>query len=130
MPIPVPSTEPPATVEDIEARWRPLSDQEALNAQAFLGDAWWLLLSRRPLLSTWLASGEVNEGNVARVIVAMVLRILKNPDGWDEEAVDDWRGRRNSLTASGVLTVTPDELADITPGRKRRSSVRLVIYGE
>jgi hypothetical protein len=120
----------PATIADIEARWRPLSDQETTNANAFLGDAWALLLSRRPNLEDDIAAGTVTSANVIRVVCAMVLRILKNPDAWDQETIDDWSGRRNALTADGILRVTPDELADITPGRATRKSVRLVVYGD
>lgn len=120
----------PATVADIVARWRPLTAQETTNATAFLGDAWEELLSRRPNLEADIAAETVTTANVVRVVVAMVLRILKNPDGWDQEAIDDWSGRRNALVADGVLRVTPDELAAITPGRATRRSVRLVIYGD
>ena len=120
----------PASTSDIEARWRPLTAQETTNATAFLGDAWALLLSRRPKIEADMTAGAVTTANVVRVVCAMVLRVLKNPDGWDSEALDDWQGRRNALTASGVLHVTSDELADITPGRKRRRSIRLTIYGD
>ena len=120
----------PATVDDIEARWRPLSDQETTNATAYLQDAWWLLLGRRPTLEDDLTNDKVSEGNVIRVVVAMVLRILKNPDGKVEESIDDYRYRRDALLASGLLSVTGDELADITPGRRRRRSVRLVAYND
>jgi hypothetical protein len=120
----------PAAVADIEARWRPLTDQEFTNAEAFLEDAWWMLLGRRPNLEAELTAETVNEGNVIRVLCAMVLRILKNPDGKLEEAIDDYRYRRDSLVSSGALHVTSDELADITPGRARRRSVRLVVYGD
>lgn len=120
----------PTTVADIEARWRPLTAQETTNATAFLGDAWALLLTRRPTLEADMTALTVKTENVRRVVAAMVLRILKNPDGYDSESLDDWTGRRNALMASGVLHVTPDELADMSPGRKRRSSVRLVAHGD
>lgn len=120
----------PATTADLEARWRPLTTQETTNATAFLADAWALLLSRRPSLEADITAGTVSTANVVRVVSAMVLRILKNPDAWDQETIDDWSGRRNALMADGILRVTPDELADITPGRATRKSVRLVVYGD
>jgi hypothetical protein len=120
----------PATVSDIEARWRPLTAQETTNATAFLDDAWELLISRRPNLETHVADGDVSEANVVRVVAWMVRRVLMNPEAWEDEAIDDWRGRRNALVAAGILTVTPDELADVTPGRARRRSVRLVAYND
>lgn len=120
----------PATIAEIEARWRPLTAQEITNATAFLGDAWEELLSRRPNLEADIVAGTVTEANAVRVVAAMVLRILKNPDGWDQESIDDWSGRRNTLVADGVLRVTADELAAITPGRATRRSVRLVRDGD
>lgn len=120
----------PATVADIVARWRPLSTQETTNATVFLSDAWEEILGRRPALEADIASGAVRTANVVRVVAAMVLRVLKNPDGWDQETIDDWSGRRNKLVADGILRITDDELAAITPRRGKRHSVRLVNYGD
>lgn len=120
----------PAVISDVEARFRPLSDQESTNADALLGDAWELLLSRRPNLEAAIDSATVSEANVIRVVVAMVLRVLRNPGGLLEESIDDYTYRRDPALSAGALYVTDDELADITPGRARRRSVRLVTYGE
>jgi hypothetical protein len=120
----------PASTTDLEERWRPLTPQETTNANAFLGDAWALLVDRRPTLEADMTAGTVSTANVVRVVSAMVLRILKNPDGYVQESIDDWSGRRADLMSSGVLTVTPSELADITPGRATNRSIRLVAYGE
>lgn len=120
----------PVVVADLEARWRPLSDQEQTNATAFLGDAWALLLSRRPDLEAYFAAGTISDATITRVVCAMVLRVMKNPDGYDSESVDDYSYRRNAVIASGLLHVTPDELADLTPMASRRRSVRLVVYGD
>lgn len=120
----------PATIADIEARWRPLVDNEVTNATAFLGDAWAEILSRRPNLEADITAGTVGTENVIRVVSAMVLRVLRNPEGWDQESIDDWSGRRNALVADGILRITDEELAAITPGRATRRSVRLVVYGD
>lgn len=122
----------PTTVTDLEARWRPLSTQETINAEAFLDDAWALLLSRRPNLEANLTAGTVSAADAVRVVSAMVLRVLKNPNGWEDEAIDDWRGKRAAVIASGELYVSTGELADLTPAATtaRRSSVRLVVYGD
>ena len=120
----------PASTSDIEARWRNLSLQEATNAATFLDDAWNLLLGRRPTLEADIAAGTVTTANVVRVVCAMVLRVLKNPDGKTEESVDDYSYKRDGAVSSGALYVTPDELADVTPGRRGRRSVRMVAYGD
>ena len=120
----------PAIVDDIEDRWRPLNAQETTNATALLADAWALLLARRPTLEADMTAGTVSEENVIRVVVAMVLRVLRNPEGKLEESIDDYSYRRDSATSTGGLYVTSDELADLTPGRRRQRSVRLVAYGD
>ena len=120
----------PTSTSDLEARWRALTDAELSNAEAFLDDAWALLQARRPTLEDDMIDGTVAEANVRRVVCAMVLRVLKNPDGYDSESLDDWSGHRNALTASGLLYVSPEELADVTPGRREVRSVRLTVYGD
>jgi hypothetical protein len=120
----------PATSNDIMARWRPLTHEERARAGVLLGDAWVTILGRRPAIEADMSAGTVLKQTVTKVICQMVLRVMKNPDGYDEESIDDWRGRRNALAASGQLTITAEELADITPSRASRRSVRLVAYGE
>jgi hypothetical protein len=120
----------PATISDLEHRWRPLVGQEQVNAAAYLTDAWVLLLSKRPTLEADMTALTVSSGNVVRVVCAMVLRLLKNPDGKRSESIDDYRYERHELVSSGALHVTGDELADVTPGRRRTRSLRLVAYGD
>jgi len=120
----------PASTTDLENRYRVLTSSEVTNANAFLGDAWALLLARRPTLEADITAGTVTNANVIRVVCAMVLRVLRNPNGVLEFAIDDYRERRDSLVSSGVLHVTGDELSDVTPGRRRQRSIRLTVYGD
>ena len=105
----------PTTITDIEDRWQPLTPQQTTNAYAWLDDAWWMLTSRRPTLQADLDAGTVTVGNVKRVVSAMVLRILRNPEGKKREAIDDYSYERHELVSSGLLHVTDEELADLTP---------------
>ena len=120
----------PATVSDVEDRWRSLTAAETSVAETLLDDAWEELLSRRPNLEANLTDGDVRERNVVRVLAWMVRRVLMNPEAWQDEAIDDWRGRRHDLVSAGVLTVTTEELRSISPNRTTRRSVRLVAYGD
>ena len=107
----------PVTLADIEARWRPLTDAERIVAATRLDDAWWLLQEprHRPTLDDDLSAGTVARATVVRVVCDIARRVLQNPEGFEVESIDDWRGQRNALVASGVLHVTPDELAAVTP---------------
>lgn len=121
----------PATVDDIESRWRSLTKAETLNAVSYLDDAWWLLTARRPSLEANLTAGTVRAENVRRVLAWMVIRVLMNPEGYDSESIGDYTYRRNELVASGRLHVTDDELAAVSPNGGRRSgSVRLIAHGD
>jgi hypothetical protein len=122
----------PATLSDVEDRFhRALSDRELVNVKFWLQDAWWMLTTRLPSLEADITAETVPEENARRVVVAMVHRLLKNPDGLTRESIDDYSYSRSANAASGALTVDDYELAQLTPGgRARVNSRRLVAYGE
>lgn len=121
----------PAVVSHIEERFfRDLTARESSIAQVWLDDAWGLLLGRRPTLEADITAGTVSEDTVIRVLASMVMRVFANPEGKLEEQIDDYKYRRDSVVSSGALHVTSDELADISPSRRARRSVKLTIYGE
>lgn len=100
----------PAGVPDIEARWRSLSTAETTVATALLSDAWAMLQSRLPALVDRIADGSLSPDLVVAVESAMVLRVLKNPDGKRQEAIDDYSWTIDSARSAGALYVTDDEL--------------------
>jgi len=121
----------PTTIEDVENRWRPLTGQLRTNCEAFLDDAWWLLTDKVPDLEEQVTNGKIAVGNIRRLIAHVVRRILINPEGLLEEEIDDYRKRRDTLVSSGRLYITQDEINELLPGtRQRTSSRRLVAYGE
>lgn len=107
----------PATVADLEARWRPLSSDESSVAQALLDDAWEILLARVPLLSNRLDDASLSEGLVIAVETAMVLRVLKNPDGKRSESIDDYTWVRDNAVSAGLLYLDGAELLQLSPDR-------------
>jgi Phage protein Gp19/Gp15/Gp42 len=106
----------PAHVTDIENRWRALSPDEANVAEALLTDAWAMALVRVPTLEARLADESLSTALVVAVICAMVLRVMRNPDGKVQEAIDDYSYTRDSSLAAGLLYLGPDELALLSPG--------------
>ena len=69
-----------ATTSDIEAVWRPLSDDEASVAFNLLLAAERLINAVRPALPLAVTVGQVSEAVVIDVMVEMVQRVLRNPD--------------------------------------------------
>lgn len=122
----------PITLSDVEDRfYRPLTDRELVNTKAWLSDSWWLLTTRLPALESNVTATTVPLANVRRVVVAMVHRLLKNPEGFVTESIDDYSYRRATLVASGALSLEDDERALLIPGGRRKvNSHRLRAYGE
>ena len=100
----------PASTMDLEDRWRPLTDTEQTVAQALLDDAWAVLQSEVPGLDDRVTSGALASPLVIGVVAAMVLRVLRNPEGKLQERIDDYSYTRDSSVATGGLYVTVDEL--------------------
>ena len=82
----------PATVDDVQARyWRPLTQQQEINAATFLADAWELLLGKRRNLEAQITAGDVSEATVSRVLndrpgVADSTRRAVEPHRWPGRA--------------------------------------------
>lgn len=122
----------PVLVAHVEARFRPLSELEAINAEAWIEDVWSILLEHRPDLETDLDDETITENAVIRVVSEAVIRKLQNPDGKIEERGDDYGFKRHESTADGRLYVPQVDLTAVTPDASRRTtnSVRLVAYGD
>mgnify|MGYP000909618481 CR=1 FL=1 len=100
----------PATTDDLEARWRPLSEQETTNGQTFLEDAWRMLRRRFPDLEAAVAADADLSAEVVRVMATAVLRVMMNPEGKRQESIDDYAWTRDQAVSAGVLYFTADEL--------------------
>jgi len=102
----------PATTADIEARWRPLTAQEETVAAALVGDAWLLLKRADSTIETRLDAepATLDAELVKIVIVEMVKRVLRNPDGITQESIQDYSYTRDRAISSGLLSVLDAEL--------------------
>ena len=112
----------PAQISDLAARWRQLDARETSNGLAFLTDAWEYLCGEIPTLPDTMGTPTgPTEGQVRRVVCAMVLRVLRNPDGLVQESIDDYAYRRADAVADGLLYATPRELDSLTAKRRGRA---------
>lgn len=101
----------PTVVADLEEQIGPLDDQRTTMATSLLVDAWEELLARIPDLEQRMADGRVREGTVRRVVRAMVLRVLRNPEAIRQWTIDDAAFTRDQLVSAGLLYASPDELS-------------------
>lgn len=122
----------PVTPSDVAARWRPLTDAEIIQVGHLLDDAWALLKSRDTTIDARTTTGTLDAGLLRVVECAMVLRVMRNPEGKRQESIDDYSWTRDNAVSSGLLYVSDDELALLrAPYTKTtRGSVRLVAYGD
>lgn len=99
-----------ATPADVEARLgRALDDAETVIVNARLGDAELILKIAIPDLDDKVAASVTYEQTVVMVESDMVIRLLKNPDGFLQESDGNYSYMRSQELASGRLQVLPQE---------------------
>ncbi len=92
-----------ASVEDVQRRFvRPLEDQERVVVAQRLDDAEELIRAR-------VDPASVAPAVLAMVEAEMVLRLIRNPDGYSQETDGNYSYSVSALVASGRLEVLPDE---------------------
>lgn len=122
-------------VSDLAARWRPLTPAEATVAPAIIADAQDILetaLEGVGFTGAPIPQNERWERMYLAVVVAMVKRVLSNPEGVLSETIDDYTYRRDSAVSSGALYLSDAELASLgLPGtRRRRGAFTIAPYCE
>lgn len=114
----------PAGIADLESRsFKTLSAQEKTAATTYLEDAWFLLIRNYPQVEKALDpdQGGVDatfKRNVMMLLVAMVKRVVDNPDSKYEETGDDYSYRRTAVASDGRLQIFPDEITWLFPEDK------------
>lgn len=114
------------TIDDIEARWRPLTDEEKAVAATLIEDviAWAHTIS--PKLQSRLDADTTGnfKQNVKRILAGAVIRVLKNPDAYKTEQDGSYSYTLDRAISSGELAITGAALRSLI-GRSRGSSMSL-----
>jgi hypothetical protein len=112
---------PYATTDDVASRWPSYDASMSTVATALLGDASLLMRAAVTGLDDRIAADSSGTlGALATMVCAnMTIRALRNPDGVTQQSTTtgsytDMQSY-SSATASGVLAMTPDELALLSP---------------
>lgn len=115
-----------ATVADIEARWRPLTDDEKTTANALLDDAADLILSECPLTEE---QQEAKQATLKRVSVAVVKRAMSSPVGIGVESIQQgagsYQGSVKFSNPAGDLYLTRAERRALGCGRQKAFTIDL-----
>lgn len=107
-----------ALVSDVSTRLgRPISDaNEVAQVTAWLEDVETLIRARIPDLDGRVADGTPTAPTVVMVEANAVVRKVRNPDGKQNERIDDYSYGLNADAARGDLFLTDDEWALLEPG--------------
>lgn len=98
-----------ATATDVANRLgRALTDEETTLVNTRLEDAE-RMLSRRVDLANGLVAGTFVEADVVQVEADMVLRLVRNPEGFYQESDGTYSYQFSREVASGRLEVLPDD---------------------
>ena len=100
-----------ATIEDLEALlMRPLTESEVETAQILLNHAMLIIRNRIPDLDERLEDGRIDQEVLDMVQANMVVRVLKNPDGYRQESAGDYSYTiAANVPVGGGLFLTPQE---------------------
>jgi hypothetical protein len=113
---------PLATISDLEARFRPLTVDEVQVAETLIGDASDGLRLRITDIDDRIAEGDLPASIVAAVVVAPVIRYLRNPEGYQSERIGDYSYTRPD--GEVTLLFTAEDLARLAPGPQGAFTVR------
>ncbi|PPF56086.1 hypothetical protein C5B94_03970 [Clavibacter michiganensis] len=111
----------PATPQNVtDALERPLTPDETRVLDSWLNTAWRKLRARMPALEARMdlpegSPGRLDEDDVRIVLVAMVERKLRNPEGRRSLGTDDYTETIDGVLSSGQIYVTDEELRDLAP---------------
>lgn len=99
-----------ATPNDIQERLgRELDESEATIVATRLEDAEELILSRIPDLTEQIDGGKLRQRLVVMVESEVVMRLIRNPEGYTQETDGNYSYTIDARVASGHLSILPEE---------------------
>lgn len=96
----------------------PDDKQEWVEAKILDAEGW--LTALIPSLLDPAKTGAARSANAKSVVCEAVLRVYRNPGGFRSEGMETDNAARSSVTETGQLYFTPDELASVRLRAKRR----------
>ncbi len=101
----------------VQLAWgQPIPESQVDWVQGRVDAAHRLLRAKAPGLDARVTSGSLDGALVGDVIVEMVLRVARNPEGYTREQDGDYGYGRSDRVGSGVLEVTEADLKKLGYG--------------
>ncbi|PBC38473.1 hypothetical protein CJ179_38365 [Rhodococcus sp. ACS1] len=110
-----------ASATDVEDRFEgSLSSEQLTWVGVMILDAEALLSSQIPRLADPFTASAADQANAKRVICESVLKVLRNPGGFQSESTGPWTATRFPDGTPGQLSFTKEQLAVFRRTRKKR----------
>lgn len=111
-----------ASTDDVELAWnQPVTNEPYV--EYLIGKAERLVRDKVPTLDARILALTLSPATVGDVVVDMVVRLLRNPEGLSSESAGDYSYQRNAATGEGRIFMRPDEIARLFGNPGRVSSV-------
>lgn len=122
---------PFATVSDLEALWRPLSDPEKTRAGTLLSAASRRIRAARPGIDAAIEADEIDPELVGDIACSMVKRVMQGPADLEgvtqtQQSAGPFSQGASFANPSGNLYLTKDDKADLGIGRQQAFTVDLL----
>lgn len=126
---PLDTVPPLATVGDVAAQFGTMTGAQESLTGWLVRAASKMVRARFPLIDSQIVAGALDPDVVALVVVNMVLRVLRNPNGLRAESIGPFSRTYDTSVAAGLLAFTDDELNMLVPVAvaARRSAIGTVI---
>jgi hypothetical protein len=100
-----------AQTDDVEVRLGrgELSPEETALVATRLGDVERMILKRIPDLAAKITAGDIDVEDVIYVEAEVVLRVVRNPDGYTQETDGNYTYIMSGEAASAKLKILPEE---------------------
>jgi hypothetical protein len=108
----------------VESLWRTLTADEQRRVTHLLNFASAIIRSRVPDIDDRITAGSLDASFAGQIAAAMVIRVLKNPDGHSQESIDDFSYQIDAALATGALYLSDDEFKALRGRRPRSFSIR------
>lgn len=112
-----------ASTSDIVDAWRLLVGDEIHVARSKLTFASAIVRAEIRDVDDRITAGTLDPNLVTGVVVEMVLRVMRNPDGKVEEQIEDYRYRLDSAQSTGGMYLSDVERALLGPRAGRAFSI-------
>lgn len=111
-----------ADFDDVQTRYLEgtIPDESQDWVEASINDAEGMLTTLIPSLLDPTKTSAARAANATAAVCGAVLRVYRNPGGFRSEGMETDNAARSTVTESGQLCFTPDELASVRLRSKKR----------